>query len=323
MIKIWWILSLILFVNIGFSQGVWYDDQTDTTQRACLFAHMTKEDYGRLYYSVSLDGLNWKSLNNGERVKNDYRGHPDICKGRDGSYYLIGNDESKKEVKIWRSENLVTWKVQNSFVVEYDSKMDLQNDGGGAPKIFFDEPNDQYVITLHTSPYGRKEYPSNVRWSNMRTYYILSKELKEFSKAKRLFSFDIPTIDVILRRDGDMYYAIIKDEGIVGPTYTTGKSVRVCWSKSLEGPWSEPTDKILPNWCEAPAAIINPNGKGWMIYAERYPGIRYELVVAPSLKGPYTYPMAGSYSLPSHARHGGMINITRAEYDKLVAEFGF
>ena len=30
-----------------------------------LFAHMTKQDDGRLYYSVSQDGLQWTLLNGG------------------------------------------------------------------------------------------------------------------------------------------------------------------------------------------------------------------------------------------------------------------
>jgi hypothetical protein len=33
---------------------------------AYLFAHLRHGDYGRLYYSVSLDGLHWEMLNNRE-----------------------------------------------------------------------------------------------------------------------------------------------------------------------------------------------------------------------------------------------------------------
>jgi hypothetical protein len=58
---------------------------------AYLFAHMMHGDYGRLYYSVSLDGLHWKQLNAAKRVFEDYRGHADICRGHDGRFYLVGN----------------------------------------------------------------------------------------------------------------------------------------------------------------------------------------------------------------------------------------
>ncbi len=320
-------VSLFLLLTALFSttaQAIWYGDQTDKEKRACLFAHMMEGDYGRLYYAVSLDGMIWKSLNGGKRVKDDYRGHPDITKGPDGSYYLIGNDEDRKVMRIWQSKDLIEWKLHADYAPDFNilPQHHTPRDVGGAPKIFFDIVGQQFVITWHGSPYPGEETPGNHRWSNMRTLYVTTKDFKKFSDPKRLFQFDLPTIDVILRRDGDLYYAIIKDEGIVGPTHTTGKTVRVTWAPSLDGPWIEPTDKILPNWCEAPTAIVNPSGKGWMVYAERYSAIRYELAVAPTLKGPWTNPIAMSYKVPEKAKHGGMINITRAEYDKLVEEFG-
>ncbi|MHC4736912.1 MAG: hypothetical protein ACYTDW_21045, partial [Planctomycetota bacterium] len=55
-----------------------------------LFAHMMKGDYGRLYYSVSTDGLHWTLLNSGKRVHDNYRGHPDICRGHDERFYMTG-----------------------------------------------------------------------------------------------------------------------------------------------------------------------------------------------------------------------------------------
>src|SRR5262245_31865182 len=58
---------------------------------AYLFAHMTHADYGRLYYSVSTDGLHWRSLNDSTRVFDDYRGHPDICRRPQGGFFLVGN----------------------------------------------------------------------------------------------------------------------------------------------------------------------------------------------------------------------------------------
>ena len=37
----------------------------EPVHQAYLFAHMMHEDYGRLYYSISLDGLHWTALNDG------------------------------------------------------------------------------------------------------------------------------------------------------------------------------------------------------------------------------------------------------------------
>ncbi len=63
---------------------------------------MTHQDYSRLYYAVSRDGLHWTELNQGKRVYDDYRGRPDICKGHDGRYYLVGNrNDSAPDINFW------------------------------------------------------------------------------------------------------------------------------------------------------------------------------------------------------------------------------
>jgi hypothetical protein len=48
---------------------------------AYLFVHMTKRDYGPLYYSASLDGLHWETLNGGQRVLDGYHGIRVFVKG--------------------------------------------------------------------------------------------------------------------------------------------------------------------------------------------------------------------------------------------------
>src|ERR1700685_503587 len=65
---------------------------TKHKNEAYLFAHMMKGDYGRLYYSVSLDGLHWTLVNDGKPVFPPYHGHASIARGHDGRYYLVGNN---------------------------------------------------------------------------------------------------------------------------------------------------------------------------------------------------------------------------------------
>jgi hypothetical protein len=49
--------------------------------KAYLFAHMTKEHYGVLFYSVSLNGFHWRRINGGRSVSTDYHGHASIAQG--------------------------------------------------------------------------------------------------------------------------------------------------------------------------------------------------------------------------------------------------
>lgn len=299
---------------------------------AYLFAHMLQGDYWRLYYSVSLDGLHWEILNGGKRVFEEYRGHADICKGHDGRYYLVGNrGDHRPDINFWVSSDLITWEKHADYfpdlkhVPDYPKAMDRI----GAPKLFFDERSSQYLVTWHTThDLGKTDLPEPY-WAGQRTLFALSKDLRTFSQPPRkLFSGEMATIDVIIRREGDSYYAILKDERYPTLDWTTGKTIRICRSDNLLGPYSEPGPPISPNFREAPTLIPSPNGKAWYLYYEQYPGVAYGLSVAPTLEGPwfqaagYQQPDWDKYRLPPKVRHGSMLPISRKEYDALVTRFG-
>jgi hypothetical protein len=308
-------------------------DPEKAVNEAYLFAHMTHQDYGHLYYSVSLDGLHWKALNNKERVFDTYRGHPDICKGHDGRYYIAGNrSDGSPDINIWVTEDLIQWEKHSTYTPDLQSTPDysyaLQRIG--APKLYYDESLQQYIMTWHTPhEQGTPEDPERY-WASQRTLYVLSEDLKTFSEQPtRLFDWDMATIDVILRKIGDQYFAIVKDE--VYPTlyWPTGKTIRISRAPSLTGPYSEPSASVSPNFREAPMLIPSPDGKAWYIYYEQYPGVSYGLSISDNMNGPW-YQASGytfhstwdKYSFPDSVRHGCMITISRDEYDNLVEHFG-
>jgi hypothetical protein len=299
---------------------------------AYLFAHMTHSDYGRLYYSVSLDGLHWTILNQGRRVYDDYHGHPDICKGHDGRYYLVGNrGDSAPEINFWVSQDLVHWAPYSTVVP------DLKKTPGysqallriGAPKLFYDTDSSQYILTWHTPHENSTPEDPERYWASQRTLYLTSKDLKTFSNhPQRLFDWEMATIDVIIRKQADRYYAILKDERYPTLDWVTGKTIRISSAPAWKGPYSKPSQPISPNFREAPALVPSPDGKAWYLYYEQYPGVSYGLSVAADLNGPW-YQVSGytmtdwdKYTLPPKVRHGCMIPVSRAQYDTILAAFG-
>jgi hypothetical protein len=298
---------------------------------AYLFAHMMEGDYGHLYYSVSLDGLHWEMLNGGKRVFEDYRGHASICKGHDGRYYLVGNrGDDRPDINFWVSEDLVTWTKYSDYTPDLKHVPDYPKAllRIGAPKLFFDEASSQYVLTWHTThDLGPTTLPEPY-WAGQRTLYATSKDLKTFSDPPRkLFSWDMATIDVSIHKEGDSYYALIKDERYPTLDWITGKTIRIAHSKSLLGPYSEPGPPLSPSFREAPTVIPSPNGKAWYLYYEQYPGVAYGLSVAATLDGPWfqaagnQQPSWDKFHLPPKVRHGSMLPITHKQYDALVAAF--
>jgi hypothetical protein len=300
---------------------------------AYLFAHMVKSDYGRLYYTVSLDGLHWEMLNNGKRVFEDYRGHPDITEGHDGRYYLVGNrSDSAPDINFWVSDDLIHWTRHGDYSPDVTKTPDYPHPLRriGAPKLFYDKASSQYLLTWHTpSLEGTPEDPERY-WASQRTLYATSKDLKAFSDPpRRLFAWEMGTIDVIVRPEEGRYYAIIKDERYPSLDWVTGKTLRVCSAPSLLGPYSEPGPPVSPNFREAPTLIPSPDGKIHYLYYEQYAGTSYGLSVASSLKGPW-YQISGysgvpawnKYEMPAGVRHGSMIPISRKQYGSIVAAYG-
>ncbi len=300
---------------------------------AYLFAHMMHGDYWRLYYSVSLDGLHWELLNDGRRVCEAYRGHADICQGHDGRYYLIGNrGDEKPDINFWVSEDLIYWTKYGDYrpdlqhVPQYPKAMPRI----GAPKVYYDQSTSQYLVTWHTThDLGETDLPEPY-WAGQRTLYATSKDLKQFSDPpRRLFDWDMATIDTIVRRVGDRYFAVVKDERYPTLRWPTGKTIRICSADHLLGPYCEPGPPISPSFREAPTLIPSPDGKFWYLYYEQYPGVAYGLSVAADLDGPW-FQVSGNtrhadwdkYTVPPKARHGCMLPITRARYDAIVRAFG-
>lgn len=300
---------------------------------AYLFAHMYHEDYGRLYYSVSLDGLHWQQLNNGKRVFDAYHGHPDIVKGSEGKYYIAGNSsDGSPDINIWASKDLISWEKHAVYTPNLKATPNYPNalQRIGAPKLFYDKDSDNFILTWHT-PHkeGTKEDPERY-WASQRILYILSNDLKTFNGPPQLlFDWNFGIIDVSIRKVEDTYYAVVKDETYPTLYWPTGKTIRIARSDSLLGPYSLPGDPISPNFREAPTLIPSPNGKTWYLYYEQYPGVSYGLSIADNLNGPwyqasgYTFfSTSDKYSVPKHARHGCMITISKKEYNALVEEFG-
>jgi hypothetical protein len=296
-------------------------------QAQYLFAQMTKEDYGHLYYSVSKDGLKWEQLNGGKRVHEGYRGHPDIMQGNDGRYYMIGVEENTGEIPLWVSTDLLDWKEElrlDKTVFDGTQTTDYKDNPSwyGAPKLFYDGDSKQYIITWHAHKADIPREKFAEYWCSMRTFYVLTKDFKTFTKPKRLIEYEMGTIDVIIRKENGFYYAFLKDECEATAQWPTGKSIRVAVSRNLTGPYSYPSGMISPSYHEAPSVVAKPDGTGWYMYYEMYTGQRYSMSEAPTMAGPWFHVSQLRYALPDNARHGCMFKITSAQYDAILKRFG-
>lgn len=302
--------------------------------KAYLFAHMTKEHYGVLYYSVSLDGLNWRRLNGGGPVSQEYHGHASITRMPDGRYILVGNkSDSDPFVRFWVSSDLIHWRPHGTYKPDLSQVRGLSNplQRLGAPKLFYDKASAKYLLTWHTPNVPHTPADPERYWASQRTLYVLSSDLKTFEgPPKLLFDWDIATIDTVIvpGDDGQGYCALVKDERYPSYNWPTGKTVRISCAATLLGPYPMPGAPVSPNFREAPTIVRAPNNRDWLLYYEQYAGVSYGLSKAPRLEGPWVQVQGNSgvprwnrFEMPVGTRHGSMIEIDRAQYDAIVAAF--
>lgn len=76
---------------------------------------------------------------------------------------------------------------------------------------------------------------------------------------------DMATIDVIIRKVGDEYCALIKDERWPEDAPEVAKTIRMAKSKTLTGPYTNPGAPItsLSVWHEAPILVPTVDGEGF------------------------------------------------------------
>lgn len=301
--------------------------------RAFLFAHMTSQRYGVLYYSVSLDGFTWRRVNGGRPVSEEYRGHASIARGPDGRYYLVGNrNDGDPFIRFWTSDDLIRWRPFGTYRPELRG---VPGHAGalqriGAPKLYWDEPSSRFLLTWHTPNVPGSDADPERYWASQKTLYVTSPDLRRFADGpRRLFAWDMATIDTVIARDDDgSYCAVVKDERYPSYAWPTGKTVRISCGPALTGPYPPPGPPLSPNFREAPTLIRAPVTRDWLLWYEQYAGTSYGLSMGRGLKGPW-YQVSGNtgvkawnrFEMPAGARHGSMIPISRGEYDAIVRAF--
>lgn len=333
----------------------------ETGNGGYLFAHMVQGRYARLFYSVSRDGVTWKTLNNGNTIIGEYYGHPDLCEGPDvfgdapSRWYMIGTvpGTMSEILMLWHSTDLVVWERMDldgsNFVVKH---LGVTNEYPfiGAPKMFYDEDSEQFIITWHAGEFLDRVYDMQYHgypqaeinqmlrknWETQRTCFTLTKDFKTYTRPRRLFTHpddkdDAPVyftgadegiglIDVIIRKYDGKYYAIVKDERWDDKAPETYKSIRIASSDNLLGPYTNPGPSISPHWREAPVMLRTPEGK-FRVYYEDYVKHVYEMREADAIEGAPWNDV--KLSAPVGGRHGCVVWVDEQTYQGILKAYNY
>lgn len=304
---------------------------------AYLFVHFKEKitpDGEQVYFAVSKDGMNWEQVNDGNPVLTAELGEKgcrdiEIIRLKDDSFVILTTDLSiayrmdenhnvnwkevnstgSKSLRMWRTRDLVNFSEEK--LVHFG-----RNDFGcmWAPETFYDEINDEYLVH-----WGSTVAEDN--FSHMSIYCSTTKDFETFSEPKLFFTKDNEILDTHIRKFNGIYHMFYKNahnpsmnmhatsDNLYGP-YTHDKDFEEYMEKEVYWPGSY----------EAGTSYVLPDGR-WCILFDFFGCEREKMGYVPFIS-----PKPGNmnvtrcpdlFSFPYGFKHGGVIEITDEEYNRL------
>ena len=305
-----------------------------------LFTHFKEKltpDGEQVYFALSKDGFNWTEVNGGEPILTSTMGAMgcrdiEIVRMRDGSFVILTTDEcivykmdenyqvDWKKVNSTGSKCLCIWKTKDLVNFSEQKRIYFGRDDFGclwAPEVFYDELNDEYMIH-----WGSTVKEDN--YSHMSIYCCTTKDFESFSEPKLFFTKDNEILDTHIRKIGDTYHMFYKNAE--RPSMNMHAT-----AKELYGPYEH--DKAFeeymatlqkPGSYEAPTTLVLPDGR-WCLMIDFFGCEKPKMGYVPFVSakpGDSNFTMSKeSFSFPYGFKHGGIVEITDEEYNRVVAHY--
>ncbi len=304
-----------------------------------LFSHFKEKitpDGEQVYFSVSRDGFNWEKVNGDNPMVTCTKGQKgcrDITTVRlkSGGFIVIATDlciayhfdenynidwkkmnsEGSKYLSLWRTDDLVNFSEQELIYFGRDDFGCLW-----APEVFYDEENDEYLIH-----WGSTVDEDN--FTHMSIYCSKTKDFKTFSEPQMYFTKGNEILDSHIVKFGDTYHLFYKNSS--NPPMNMHAT-----SKNLYGPFEhdkafeEYMDKNIshPGSYEAPTSYVLPDGR-WCLMIDFFGCAKEYMGYVPFISdtpGVADFTRSDEkFTFPYGFKHGGVIEITNEEYNRLLA----
>lgn len=301
-----------------------------------LFTHFKEKitpDGERVYFSVSRDGLNWEEVNGGNSILESTQSKKgcrdiEIVRLHTGGFVIITTDEciayrydenfnvDWKVVNRTGSKSFCMWKTDDLVNFSEQQKIYFGREDFGcmwAPEVFFDEENEEYLIH-----WGSTVEADN--YSHMSIYCSRTKDFETFSPPELFFTKDNEILDTHIVKIDGTYHMFYKN--------AERPSMNMhAYSDNLYGPYThnEEFEKYMasidkPGSYEAPTTLILPDGR-WCLMLDFFGCEKSKMGYVPFISekpGDTNFRMSKeSFSFPYGFKHGGIIEITDEEYERL------
>ncbi|MDO5294225.1 MAG: glycoside hydrolase family 43 protein [bacterium] len=296
---------------------------------AYLFVHFIgeQEDGEQIHFSISKDGLHWKDLNRSKPILYSHVGEkgvrdPFIVRHpKTKTFYLIATDlriaskkgwdaairQGSKSIIVWESKDLIHWSEERSCQVG------VENAGCvWAPEAIYDQEKEAFLVF-----WASKIWETDAVGKH-KIFGSYTNDFKTFTEPFVFLEKDCDVIDSTIIKEGDTYYRFTKDE--------TESKVILEASKQLTGTYKYIESPVLRtlDGVEGPECFLLPDKKTWCLIVDQFAKkLGYRPFLVTDLKNGQMVSLETSqYDFgASKKRHGGIIELTEEEYERLEAHW--
>jgi hypothetical protein len=309
-----------------------------------LFSYFTGEGSAtgeRVHFALS-DGdnpLRWRELNRGQPVLTSTVGtqgvrDPFIIRSPDGTrFYQIATDlrmygsgdwdgaqrRGSRSLVVWESTDLVNWTDHRLVRVAPDTAGNVW-----APEAFHDRSTGEFVVFWASKIYAAND-PGHTGSTHNRMMYATTRDFRTFSAAREWFNPGYSVIDSTIVEHNGGYYRYTKDERGNSASAPCGKFIMADRSTSVLSTSYQPIATCIGRGAisqgEGPLVFRSNTEQRWYMFVDEFGGRGYVPFETTNLdSGQWT--VSSGYALPASPRHGTVLPVTRAEYDRLLQRFG-
>jgi hypothetical protein len=312
-----------------------------TAYAGYLFVYFTGEGTAngeQVYFALSRGNnpLSFQQLNGGQPVLSSTVGttgvrDPFIIRSPAGDrFFLIATDlkifgngnwdaaqrQGSKSIVVWESTDLVSWGSPRLVGVSPDTAGNTW-----APEAFYDTSLGRFVVFWASKIYAVSD-PNHTGNTHNRMMYATTQDFRSFSAAQVWYDPGYSVIDSTVITVGSTYYRYTKDErggtacGQFITSHTSTNLLSTNWALQRECVGQGSLSRG-----EGPLVFKSNTENRWYLFIDEFGGRGYVPFESTNLADGQWIPSAG-YSLPASPRHGTVLPVTQAEYDRLLQAYG-
>lgn len=308
-----------------------------------LFVHFAGDataDGEQIRFALSRgnDPLHWRALNGGRPVLISTVGDqgvrdPYVIRAPGGDrFYIIATDlrmagrggsawwevqrHGSRSIIVWESTDLVRWSAPRLAKVAPDEAGNTW-----APEAAWDARLGKFIVFWASKLYGAEDKGRHGNTHN-RMLYATTDDFRSFSPARVWDDPGHSVIDATVIEHAGRYYRYSKDDRDPPQATRCAKSITAQKSASLTAPAYEFIADCIGRGAigdgEGPLVFKSNTEEKWYLFIDEYGHQGYVPFETTDLDAG-TWTRAKAYRMPPNPRHGAVIPVTQAEYDRLLA----